>query len=73
MFMIGLIFALVMLFEWNKMRNQNKDKKTIIIVQGITLLFFVLLEIQYVFQYTYNLPYLLKLCDEQIHAWITGK
>lgn len=73
MFVIGLTFVLVMLFEWYRMRKQHKDKKTILIVQGISLFFLLLLEVQYVFQYNYNLPIILKICNEQIHAWMTGK
>ncbi|GGH23741.1 hypothetical protein [Paenibacillus segetis] len=73
MFMIGLTFALVMLFEWNKMRKQNKDKRTILIVQGISLFFFILLEVLYAFQYNYTIPIILNICIEQIHAWMRGK
>lgn len=72
MFMIGLTFALIMLLEWYIMRKQRKDPRAIRVVLIISLCFLILLEVQYVFQYRYNIPVALKLCSDYIRGWIQG-
>lgn len=72
MIMIGLTFALIMLLEWYIMRKQRKEPRSIRIVLIISLCFLILLEVQYVFQYRYNIPLALKLCSDYFRGWIPG-
>lgn len=59
---IGLVFALIIIFDWFKLRSQKKK----IIGLTITICLLILIELQYAFKETWNLYTILDYIENHI-------
>jgi len=63
---IGFVFALIVIFDWFKLRSQKASQKKRIIGLTITICLLILIELQYAFKETCNLYTILDYIENHI-------
>ncbi|MCM3039159.1 hypothetical protein M3201_05540 [Paenibacillus motobuensis] len=70
---IGLVFVLIIIFDWFKLRSLKASLKKKIIGLSITILLLILIELQYAFKETCNLYTILDYIENHIFMGLGRK